>query len=449
MTLNGCVQGGTLAPNATLTCLATHTATQADIDNGSYSNTASVIGVPPAGNGLANATATSNTETVPAESTNGIALAQTASPSSYSKAGDVITYDITVANTGTVAFSNVTLSLTNPQTQLGNCTPSALPGALNAGTTTVCKATHTVTQADLDAGQYVNTASATGTTPASTVLITTPSVMTTPAITSGALTITKTAKVPTYDAVGDAVPFDIAVTNTGTVTLSNVAVSDPTAALSAGCSAAALAPQESIACTATHTATQADLTAGSYTNTASATGKSPSGTAVPVAQASATVNATLTGGITLSETVTPATYSDSGQTLTFTIAARNTGNVPLTGLELTSANATLGSCAPVAAGGTLQPGASTICTATRVTAARLTCRLRALRTRSPHQARSTGLLSPRRPRPSRASPIKRPGKRSRTSSAAGSISSPQTMPTMPGACNASMAKAAMEICRSR
>ncbi len=109
-----------------------------------------------------------------------------------------------------------------------------------------------------------------------------------------------------------------------TVTLSNVAVSDPTAALSAGCSAAALAPQESIACTATHTATQADLTAGSYTNTASATGKSPSGTAVPVAQASATVNATLTGGITLSETVTPATYSDSGQTLTFTIAARNT-----------------------------------------------------------------------------------------------------------------------------
>ncbi len=69
--------------------------------------------------------------------------------------------------------------------------------------------------------------------------------------------------------------------------------------------------------------------------------------------------------------VSPTTFTDIGQTLTFTYEVENTGNVPLTAFALTHTLSGLStpSCSPVAEGGTLAVDAVTTCTATYVVTA--------------------------------------------------------------------------------
>ncbi|MCR9017532.1 DUF7507 domain-containing protein, partial [Aquiflexum gelatinilyticum] len=83
-----------------------------------------------------------------------------------------------------------------------------------------------------------------------------------------ALSITKTATESTFAAVGDVLNYTIVVTNTGNVTLSNVAVSDPLTGLNT--SIASLAPLASQSIVTSYTVTQADIDAGKVDNTASA-----------------------------------------------------------------------------------------------------------------------------------------------------------------------------------
>ena len=86
-----------------------------------------------------------------------------------------------------------------------------------------------------------------------------------------ALSITKAATEPSYDAVGEVIHYTIVATNVGNMTLDGVTVTDPSVSrpeLYAGERVADLAPGASMTCTATHTVTQADLDAGHYANTA-------------------------------------------------------------------------------------------------------------------------------------------------------------------------------------
>ena len=61
---------------------------------------------------------------------------------------------------------------------------------------------------------------------------------------------------------GDTIAYAFLVTNTGTVTLTAVAVSDPVVG-AVSCPVTTLAPGASTTCTATYTFTQADVDAGS------------------------------------------------------------------------------------------------------------------------------------------------------------------------------------------
>ena len=65
------------------------------------------------------------------------------------------------------------------------------------------------------------------------------------------------------------------ITNTGNVTLTNVVASDPNAVVTCNGSPYTLAPGASATCSATHTVTAADMTAGSIVNTASVIGYDP------------------------------------------------------------------------------------------------------------------------------------------------------------------------------
>ncbi len=84
------------------------------------------------------------------------------------------------------------------------------------------------------------------------------------------LTISKEAGETSYDSVGDVIHYTIEATNDGNTTLAAVTVTDPNAS-GLSCTPAngsPLTPGQTMACTASHTITQADIDAGSYNNAA-------------------------------------------------------------------------------------------------------------------------------------------------------------------------------------
>ena len=91
-----CPAGG-LAPGAMITCTASYTITQADLDSGSVKNTAKATV-----NGIES---NPDDETVTAVQTKSVSLVKTASPLTYSAVGDVISYSYAVKNTGNVTLA--------------------------------------------------------------------------------------------------------------------------------------------------------------------------------------------------------------------------------------------------------------------------------------------------------------------------------------------------------
>jgi uncharacterized repeat protein (TIGR01451 family) len=193
-------------------------------------------------------------------------------PDKYNHVGQVVTYTLTATNTGNVTLHNVSVS-DSPELDDYSCDNQDQEGSnLAPGDTVVCTGTHTITQGDLDAGSFEDTASATSTQAdapdASDTVF---------ADQSKTLSLTKTDNLnpAKYDHVGQVVTYTLTATNTGNVTLHNVSVSDSPALDGYSCTpsipAEALAPGAFIVCVGTHAITQTDMNAGSFKDTASAT----------------------------------------------------------------------------------------------------------------------------------------------------------------------------------
>src|SRR5262249_26244264 len=174
-------------------------------------------------------------------------------------------YSITVMNTGNQTLTGVTVVDPGIGAALGTCAP-LIPATLAPGASVVCQATHAVTQSDIDAGSYANTAVGdSDQTPPVT------GDATVPITKSPALGVVKSVtSAGPYDSVGDVISYSIEVTNTGNQTLTGVAITDAGVDAELGTCApaipATLAPGASQVCTATHTVTQSDIDAGSYVN---------------------------------------------------------------------------------------------------------------------------------------------------------------------------------------
>jgi hypothetical protein len=159
-----------------------------------------------------------------------------------------------------------------------------------------------VTQADVDRGSVTDTATATGTdaqndvSPASD-----PSTATVFTVAPApAVSLVKSGTVaPASDQatarVGDTISYAYVVTNTGNVSLTSVAVNDPTlgAVTCSTPAAPGLAPGDSETCTGDtpHTVTQADVDQGTVFDSATATGTDARGNLGPLSDpATATID---------------------------------------------------------------------------------------------------------------------------------------------------------------
>jgi uncharacterized repeat protein (TIGR01451 family) len=277
----------TLAVGEDEICTATYTTTQADVDaGGNLSNTASGEGTPPGGDPTPSDPSTIE---VPVEQTPGLSLVKTAEPADQSsyKVGETITYSFAMTNTG-----NTTLTDVHPEegdfSGTGTLTDPVCPAAAETmapGAAVTCTATYTLTQADVDSGKITNTATGIGTPPGGGDPIpSTPSTVTVPNEAQPALVLVKTSDTTKITTVGQAVTYSFKITNTGNVTQKNVhpaegafngsgTLPEPTCPAAA----ATLAPGDSVTCTTVYHVTKADLSTGTLTNTATATGTGPNG----------------------------------------------------------------------------------------------------------------------------------------------------------------------------
>lgn len=196
--------------------------------------------------------------------------------------GDVITYNMTATNNGNVDLTGV--DVTDP---LGAVTGG--PVDLAVGASAQFTLQYSVTQADINAGEIVNTATATGTDPDGNDVTDTsddPTDATTdvddPTVVSfedaPSIVLLKTADTSAVSApaaVGDVVTFSMTATNNGNVDLTGVNVEDPLGTVTGG--PVDLAVGVSAVFTMDYVLTQADLDAQELVNQATTSGVAPDG----------------------------------------------------------------------------------------------------------------------------------------------------------------------------
>ncbi len=350
----------TLAVGANMTCTGSYTTTAADVTAGSVTNTATASGTPAAGS-LPNATAQA---TITRTAQPSWTLTKTPNPATYTAAGQVINYNFVLRNTGNVAISAISIS----DNRIATVTCPATTLAIGANMT--CTGSYTTTAADVTAGSVTNTATATG-TPASGTLSPATAQVTITRTAQPSWTLTKTPNPTTYTAAGQVINYSFVLRNSGNVAISAISISDNRIA-SVTCPATTLAIGANMTCTGSYTTTVADVTAGSVTNTATASG-TPAAGSLPNATAQATITRTAQPSWTLTKTATPSTYSAAAQNITYRYVLRNTGNVSISAISI-SDNRVAGIECPVT---TLAVGANMTCTGTyTTTAADVTARKR-------------------------------------------------------------------------
>lgn len=326
----------TLAPGDGGVCTATYRVTQADLDDGSVTNTATAAASAP--NAVLAAQSLDITST--AQQSTALEVTKTVDADTYDAVGDVLTYEVTATNTGNVTLRGVAVVDSAPGDGAFDLDCADLPATLAPGEGGTCTATYTVVQSDLDAGLVVNAASAAGDGPTGEPVQSQNATATSTAVPTGvtSLTLVKTVDAATFDAVGDTLTYTLTATNIGNQTLSGVTVSDLSpgdGAFTLDCSAlpVVLAPAASGTCTATYDVAQADLDAGSVTNTANAGGTGPGGV-VSTATDDATSTAQQAPSLSAAKSVDADRYDAAGDVLSYTIDVSNTGNVVLSGVAV-------------------------------------------------------------------------------------------------------------------
>ncbi|MCL2316032.1 MAG: hypothetical protein FWC46_02955, partial [Actinomycetia bacterium] len=411
----------TLESGGVVTCRLDYTVLPGDMEPVALLNAATVTGLAP---GQVPVTDDASVAT-PVVSSPALALVKTVTPSAGPAAiGAELTYTITLTNPGNVALRNVVLTDTfngtdGPLTL--DCTV-APDGATDAGdpywalvasgdAPIVCTATYVVAQADAYdeavADGLVNQACTQGWTPLGVKVGPVCDDVTTPVVAAPAIGVVK-ALDPAFPAPAGGYPaggvahYLITATNTGDVTLTDVAVTDELltgegAAPTVTCPTAAagwpdgavgrLAPGHSVTCQATYTVVQADIDSPAIQrdgvqDRAGATGVDPGGD--PVHGTSNVVVIRVAAGLPAMSVVKTGTVASldnisiwgADEVIHYTVTVTNTGTLTLRNVKVDDSSAFPWTTDPAAPGfsgaGTfallcpattiLAPGAQLVCT---------------------------------------------------------------------------------------
>jgi uncharacterized repeat protein (TIGR01451 family) len=393
---SGSIVGGplaTLAPGAVnnTTFTGFHILTQADITAGKFENTATVTAKDPTGKDVSDKsndpkTLTPDDPTVilipqsPKLELDKVGVLVDTNNNGLLNVGEKIAYTLTVKNTGNVPLTNVVINDPLPGIVFTGGPIATFP--VGAVDTTTFKAEYIVTQADVDAGKVTNQATASGQPPLNPDGTQPPRVTATsndPKTTApndptvvpfaglGKLELIKASTLVDtnlngFTDVGETIKYNFSVKNVGTLTIKDITITDTKCSPVAG-TILSLAPGaiDTSTFTCTYTITQADILAGKVENTATATGKDPSGN--PVTDKSDSNDPTKPGPE--DPTVTPlvqnpkielikkSIFVDSnnngianvGESILYTFTVKNTGNTVLTNIEITD-----NKCSPIIGG---------------------------------------------------------------------------------------------------
>ena len=350
--VNLAVVPSTLAPNAIGTVTATYAILQADVNAGTVTNSATVTGTTPTNGTVTDTsgtTITNNTPTITTLTPNSqIAVVKSGAVGGTGTVGDVITYTFTVTNTGNTTLTNVVIN----DVLTGSVNIAVTPSTLEPNMVGIATATYTIQQADVNAGQVTNSATATGTTPSgSTVTDTSGTAINNDTATITTLTpnpsiaLVKTGVIGGKGEVGYIISYTFSVTNTGNTTLSNITINDAlTGSLNLAVTPSTLAPNEIGTTTAIYTIQQSDMDTGKVTNSATTTGTTPAGGTVTDTSGTTIANNTPTeniliqkSGIALIKTGVVGGTGKVGDAITYTFTVTNTGNTTLSNIIINDA----------------------------------------------------------------------------------------------------------------
>ena len=270
-----------------------------------------------------------------------ISIQKTADVESVNSAGQVITYTLTVRNLSTIPLTNV--NVTDPLTGLSQVISSIPVGGLENIVTT-----YTVTQEDIDSGFIDNTATATGL--AGDTEVSDSDDLRVVAEQNPDITIVITDNDAEITEEGQEIVYNITVTNTGNVTLTNVTVVDTVTGLVIN--VGTLLPGQSVTVDTTpYPVSQEDVDNGSVINEASVTGESPNpGDDDPTDTDAVETPINQVPGITIVKTADKTEISELGEVVVYTLTVTNTGNVTLTDViitdPLTGLNENIGTLLP-------------------------------------------------------------------------------------------------------
>ena len=341
------VSGGpiaSLAPGATdnSTFTGSYTLTQADIDAGNFFNTAEACGTAPGGE-----VCDPDDHDEPLPQNAAIELEKSGTfvdenGDGFAQVGETISYSFAVTNTGNVTLTGVDVTdLVGGVSVSGGPIASLAPGATDNSTFT---GSYTLTQADIDAGNFVNTAEACGTAPGGEVCD--PDDHDEPLPQNAAIELEKSGTFVDengdgFAQVGETISYSFAVTNTGNVTLTDVDVTDLVGGVSvSGGPIASLAPgaTDNSTFTGSYTLTQADIDAGNFVNTAEACGTAPGGEVCDPDDHDEPLPQNAAIELEKSGTFVDENgdgFAQVGETISYSFAVTNTGNVTLTDVDVT------------------------------------------------------------------------------------------------------------------
>ena len=327
---------GVLSPGETVTASAAYVLTENDIIAKGVTNTATGKGTDPNGKEV---TSDANAK-VKIKYEPSLKIEKTADKVDYTgaKAGDVITYTLSLTNDGNVQLTDVQLVDLKEGVAVKEYSWPTREGFLAVGETVTATAEYVLTQEDIDVTTLENEASGKGKAPDGTwVNAEIPNIIT--KVSAPEITLVKDVDINEIAEAksGDVLKYTVTVTNTGDVTLHDVNLTDSMKEvlydITYDKETASLSPSESFVMTAGYAVTQEDINKGLVNNEAEVTAKDPDNNEVSSKDDALTVlGQSASCGVTKKASVSKISSAEArpGYEIRYDFTAVNTGNTTLT-----------------------------------------------------------------------------------------------------------------------